>query len=300
MTLSTFENQTVYTLRADKSEANIAPQFGGRLLNWNLHQRPIIHWPENVNWADPYSVVHTRGGNPILFPFIARHYVAGVLGKWRDGRGVVRDLPMHGFARDLPFEVVESEADRIRMRLTNTPETEQMYPFAFIFDVIYRLYKESLEVTFETTNHSEMPLPYYAGHHFYFAIPHEERSGWTINLPCRFWGRQNADGSSELFDAQESVSELDNEALIDRFHVDFFAPRVILANGTLHRSILLEWDAPLSTWYNVTTWTAEPDSDFYCVEPWLGLPDAIHHGHGLRSILPGKTETVSCRITAAF
>lgn len=300
MTLSSFENQSVYTLKTGNSQAHIAPQFGGRLLNWTLGQQPIIHWPENVDWNDTSAVVHARGGNPILFPFTARHYVDGVLGKWKDGSGVVRALPMHGFARDLPFEVVETSEDELRMRLTDTAKTQEMYPFSFVFDVVYRLYKNTLEVTFETTNNSEAPLPYYAGHHFYFAIPHEERKQWTITLPCRFWGYQSENGAPEFSDSRGNVMELDSEALIDRFHIDFFKPHVILANGTARRSILLEWDTPPPTWYNVTTWTASPDSDFYCVEPWLGLPDAIHHGHGLRSVLPGKMESVTCRITAAF
>jgi galactose mutarotase-like enzyme len=47
-------------------------------------------------------------------------------------------------------------------------------------------------------------------------------------------------------------------------------------------------------WYAVTTWTQSADSDFYCIEPWLGLPNAIHHGEGLRRIDPGKTEIATC------
>ena len=43
-------------------------------------------------------------------------------------------------------------------------------------------------------------------------------------------------------------------------------------------------------WYAVTTWTMEPTSDFYCIEPWLGLPNAIHHDEGLRWLGAGATE----------
>jgi galactose mutarotase-like enzyme len=43
-------------------------------------------------------------------------------------------------------------------------------------------------------------------------------------------------------------------------------------------------------WYAVTTWTQAPESDFYCIEPWLGLPNAIHHGEGLRWLVPGAKE----------
>jgi galactose mutarotase-like enzyme len=46
----------------------------------------------------------------------------------------------------------------------------------------------------------------------------------------------------------------------------------------------------------VTTWTETDQSDFYCVEPWLGLPDAIHNGLGLRWLEPGRSETASLRI----
>jgi aldose 1-epimerase len=53
------------------------------------------------------------------------------------------------------------------------------------------------------------------------------------------------------------------------------------------------------TWYAVTTWTEGPDSDFYCVEPWLGLPDAIHHGQGLRWLQPGQTEEALCRLSVS-
>ncbi|HEY4298912.1 MAG TPA: aldose epimerase, partial [Paraburkholderia sp.] len=50
-------------------------------------------------------------------------------------------------------------------------------------------------------------------------------------------------------------------------------------------------------WYAVTTWTEAAESDFYCVEPWLGLPDAIHNGMGLRWLEPGQTETAALRIS---
>jgi galactose mutarotase-like enzyme len=46
----------------------------------------------------------------------------------------------------------------------------------------------------------------------------------------------------------------------------------------------------------VTTWTEKPDSDFFCVEPWSAFPNAIHNGLGLRTLAPGGTDEISCRI----
>ena len=57
----------------------------------------------------------------------------------------------------------------------------------------------------------------------------------------------------------------------------------------LKRAVSFELDQPDSVpWYAVTTWTEADTSDFYCIEPWIGLPDAIHNGHGLRWLAPGQ------------
>src|SRR6185312_8670100 len=114
------------------SRLQLAPQFGGRLLSWRIGDRPVIHWPEHADWND---VAHVRGGNPLLFPFLARHRVDGRLGEWRDAQGVVRSLPMHGFARDLPFShEVDADGCGVRMALVDTPATRAHYPFAFRFE----------------------------------------------------------------------------------------------------------------------------------------------------------------------
>ena len=299
-----FQGQSVYELVSGASRVLIAPKYGARLLKWVIGEQEIIHWPENSDWANGYSVAHTRGGNPILFPFIARHYADGVLGEWRDAEGIVRELPMHGFARDMPFKVVEASDGVLRMRLKPTTATRAMYPFKFTFDVIYELKDNALQATFETTNNSDAPLPYYAGHHFYFSIPHGERKDWEIILPCGRSGVQNKDGSVEFLPMLKTQFALNDAALIDRFHLDFSELRVLLKHQKSAREIAIELligqpgenSAP---WYDVTTWTQDETSDFFCVEPWLGLPNAIHSGLGLRWIQSRQTETATCRIIAS-
>lgn len=295
----TFQDQSVYELVSGSSRILVAPHYGARLLKWTIGDQEIIHWPDDANWANEYSVAHTRGGNPILFPFVARHYADGVLGEWRDEAGIVRELPMHGFARDMPFKVVEAGTGVLRMRLKPTTATRAMYPFKFIFDVVYEIKDNTLIVTFETTNNSAAPLPYYAGHHFYFSIPHEERADWDIILPCGRWGRQNTGGEIEFESAEKSQTRLDDVDLIDRFHLDFSASQVLLKKRNSTREIAIQLDAEYSApWYEVTTWTQATESDFFCVEPWLGLPNAIHSGLGLRWIESGQTEKAVCRIVA--
>jgi aldose 1-epimerase len=169
-----FQNQPAFELTDATDRVIISAEHGARILQWGREGREIITWPDDADWS---RILKVRGGNPVLFPFIARHFVDGKNEFWRDADGSVRPMPQHGFARDAKFSVIGNEFDKednsLRMRLTDTEETRAIYPFAFQFDVVVTLLPQSrLSISFETTNRSDTPLPYYAGHHFYLAIPH--------------------------------------------------------------------------------------------------------------------------------
>ena len=290
--------QALVDVARGASRLQLAPQWGGRLLSWRIGEKTVIYWPERPDWN---NVPRVRGGNPLLFPFLGRHRVDGRLGEWRDAQGTVRELPMHGFARDLPFShEVDADGCGVRMTLTDTETTRVQYPFAFRFEAAYRLVEEHvLEVTLSTANLGDTPLPYYAGHHFYFALPHALRGETTLTLPPTARRRQLEDGSISAPEPGATHYMLDDPLIHDRFHClqDVPATPVQLECPALGRRIEIELDRPSSVpWYAVTTWTETDTSDFYCVEPWLGLPDAIHNGLGLRWLEPGRSETASLRI----
>ena len=289
---ATFQNQPVVEISQGAGRILVSPEHGARLLRWELKGREIVRWPDDADWS---RILKVRGGNPVLFPFIARHFVDGKPELWRDEKGVVRSMPQHGFARNARFTVIE-EADSLRMRLTDSPETRAEYPFAFRFDVIIDLPAEdTLRISFETTNTGPDPLPYYAGHHFYLAIPHTERAQWLLDLPCQSWGWQNPDGSVRHETPGKNILSLDDQALVDRYQIHPRKNTVTLRHENSGRTVALDLDHAGSVpWYAVTTWTESPISDFYCVEPWLGLPNAIHHGEGLRRLAPGQAETATC------
>jgi len=205
-------------------------------------------------------------------------------------------MPQHGFARDAKFFVVEGGPENsLRMRLVDSEGTQAFYPFAFQFDVVVTLLPGSkLEVRFETTNTGSDPVPYYAGHHFYLVLPHQERADWTLHLPCAAWGRQAPDGAIIRKKAEQADLRLDDAAIIDRYQIGPKDSKITLANGRTGQRLGFELEHPGSVpWYAVITWTETADSDFYCVEPWLGLPNAIHHGEGLRRLAPGAKEVAT-------
>jgi galactose mutarotase-like enzyme len=288
-----FQNQPCFELADAESRVIVSAGHGARILRWERRGREIITWPDDADWT---KILKVRGGNPVLFPFIARHFVDGKNELWRDADGTVRPMAQHGFARDAKFAVVDDPAaDTLRMRLTDSDSTRASYPFTFQFDVVVRLQPGSrLEVRFETTNTGDAPLPYYAGHHFYLALPHQERAEWSLHLPCEAWGRQAEDGSIVREKASASDLSLSDSAIIDRFQIEPTAPMVTLQHKGSGRRLVFELAHTGATpWYAMTTWTQAPESDFYCIEPWLGLPNAIHHGEGLHRLAPGATEVAT-------
>lgn len=286
----------------DRASLSVAPGAGGRLMSWQVDGEPVIHWPAQPDWS---RSAHIRGGNPLLFPFADRHCVDGQVGRWRDAAGVVRELAAHGFARHLPFEA-QIDADRagVRMALVDSENTREGYPFQFRFEVHYRLAGEcALEVSLTTANTGDVPLPYYAGHHFYFALPHAQRSMTQLELPPTLRRHTRPDRTISAPEPGESSHRLDDARLVDRYHCllpEQPDPCVKLVAPLQNRIVTLELGGETSIpWYAVTTWTEAADSDFFCIEPWLGLPDAIHNGLGLRWLAPGASETAALRIRVA-
>lgn len=310
-----FQDQELIRVGDENDYLLLAPQYGGRLVRWVHRGEDILYWPADADWSQPARV---RGGNPLLFPFIARHFVDGDIGKWRDAEGTVRAMPVHGFARDLPFEVVaQTEDNAITMGLQAGAATRVPYPYEFEFEVTYRLLENGLEAALAVTNgaaESEQDLlpeaksnalPYYAGHHFYFALAHGARAGTSLAMPPSSLARQRPDGSIQDMAPGEPAYTLDDARLQDTFHVlqepapdgcTLTMPPNPAAPAGRRLRIALDRRDDGAPWHAITTWSEKETSDFYCVEPWLGLPNAIHHGRGLRWLQPGHRETAVCRI----
>jgi galactose mutarotase-like enzyme len=143
------------TLRHGGSSARIAPQ-GAEAREWRVAGRDLL-WP-----GDPAIWPQI---SPILFP---------VVGWTRDGArvdGKNYPLGLHGFAAAQQFRVDDQTEDHLRLSLGDNSETRRQYPFAFRFAVEYRLGDMSLEITLETENPGEAPMPYACGLHPGFRWP---------------------------------------------------------------------------------------------------------------------------------
>ncbi len=284
------------TLDSGRATAEIAPPVGARLMRWSVNGRPVLHWPEAADWSAPAKI---RGGNPLLFPLIARTFLDGKPGLWRDPEGRVRPAPRHGLVRAARFETVELDGSHVVMRAAREDSMAEAWPFPFIFTVSYALEETTLAADFTVENTGDRTMPYSAGHHFYFDLPAAERGDWRLEGEFRSCARQDAAGRIVSAGAPPGGGVLSDPEMVDLFHIGLPARGTLLRNRADGREVVFGSGADGGNpWYAVTTWTESPSSDFYCVEPWTALPDAVHNGRGLRLLKPGARETLRLRLTA--
>ena len=290
--------QTLIRWQVGGSTFMAIPEKGARLMNWNMAMadgsvRDVIHWPEIPSLAEFHKA---RGGNPILFPFCARSFDRGEMGFWRDARGVRRPMPMHGLARQGEFRATRVDATGFEAVFAPGEEAKASYPFHYEFRVAYRFAAFGLTCKLTLENLGDEPLPWSAGHHFYFTLPWSENSArgdYLIRIQADQRLRQDAAGQLVAGPQLGPDERMDNPALIDTFHTRLRSPEVVFGEKGQPGDVTLRlgddpMPAPGSTF---VTWTQADDSPFYCVEPWMGPANAQEHKIGLHMVQPGSSET---------
>lgn len=140
----------------DGTQATIAVD-GAEPVSWQVAGREYLwsgdpaHWNRHAPWLFPVVGASTGGAVQVG----ARAY----------------PMPQHGFARDLPFTVIERAGDSVRLRLADSAETRVHYPYAFRLDITTRVGPGRLAFEIEVENTDALPLPYGLGFHPAFPWP---------------------------------------------------------------------------------------------------------------------------------
>ncbi len=290
--------QTLTRWQVGNSTFLAMPERGTRLMNWHLtlgdgSVRDIIYWPELKTLDDFHKV---RGGNPILFPFNARTFDQGQMGFWRDPAGVRRAMPMHGFARNGEFKVTRMDARGFTAMLVPDEDAKAAYPFNYEFTVAYRFSELGLSCEFTLRNFDSQPIPWSAGHHFYFTMPWSEgltRKDYVIRIPATKTLRQDAAGQLVPGPALKPEEPLSNDALIDTFHLGLKNNTVVFGQPGTSSQVAVRngTSAVPSPEATFVTWTPDASAPYYCVEPWMGPPNAPETKVGLHWVQPGQSQS---------
>lgn len=289
--------QTLTRWRVGSSTFLALPELGARLMNWNVtlgdgSVRDVIYWPESYAPEEFYKI---RGGNPILFPFNARTYDRGEIHFWRDTAGVRRPMPMHGLARQGDFKLTRLDAGGFAALFVPGDEARACYPFDYEFTVTYRFQSFGLTCEFALRNLGPSPLPWSAGHHFYFTVPWSEGAGrgdYLLRLPATKRFKQDfTTGQLTPGPALQPEENLANPALIDTIHTGLRGNEVVFGEKGRPGDVVLRLGnakvPPADA--AVVTWSGSDDAPYYCVEPWMGPPNAPEHKLGLHLVPPGET-----------
>ncbi len=263
-----------YTLTNDQNshQLQVVPERGGIVTSWLVDGKELFYL-DKERFTDPQLSV--RGGIPVLFP---------ICGNLPDDAFTAGDqsykLKQHGFARDLPWEVVRqgTTADQasLTVALTSTADTLAVYPFEFLVELKYIFSGDQLEIAQRVTNQGSGMMPFSIGYHPYFAAA--DKPGLKVDIPSTHF--QEKTGEPQPFSGS----------------FDFGGGEIDVALSNLSRPNASVTEAngdKLTTSWNysnghVVFW-AVPGKDFYCLEPWTSLRNAMNTGKDLINLAPGET-----------
>lgn len=209
---------------------------------------------------------------PVLFPSICRV---------PDDRIRVGDetfpMPQHGFARDLPWSVVDSANDRVSLVLVADDETRKSYPFDFALAATYVTAGRTLTTTYTVENRGDQPMPFSLGSHPAFVWPLDDDQPRSMHQ-IRFDEAETAP-ARRVVDNLLTPDHFDNPAwdrvitLNDSWFTEGavimpeVASRGLVYSSGQGRQIRLTWEG----FTGITLWSV-PGAKFVCIEPWRGLP----------------------------
>lgn len=213
-----------------------------------------------------------------IFPYVAR---------LTEGRYLYKDksyyLDIHGFVHHSEFYVESHGKNHISFCLRSDAETRKVYPFDFLYRVIYHLHGTWLEICYEVENLGE-DMYFGLGGHPGFMVPLEYgllfEDYYLEFLPACHPRRVTF--SPQLLVTGTRPYPLENGKIIRLNHHLFDDDAIILTDVSSsvslksdkgHRSVTVTYPdmSFLGLWHAPKT-----DAPYICIEPWASLPS--RHG----------------------
>jgi galactose mutarotase-like enzyme len=262
--------------QATNTQLEIVPERGGIVTRWTINNQDILYL-DRERFADPGLSV--RGGIPILFP---------ICGNLPDNtfvwHGQSYTLKQHGFARDLPWTVVDqsTQADAsLTLELRSSPQTRLLYPFDFHLVFTYAIRGNTLTLRQRYTNTSDTPLPFSSGFHPYFLV--QDKGQLQFHIPAS----EVQDQRTKVLHSYTGGFDFTQDE-IDVAFTELSSPVARVTDPARSLQLSLTFSPQFST---LIFWTLK-GKEFYCLEPWTAGRNAINTGDRLITLAPGEhTET---------
>ncbi len=285
---------------ADVAEFAVAPELGGWLLRYG-RQIGNLGWFEAIRY-DPTVIdrypLKMYAGNPLLFPLISYNVVEGKE-HFYEWQGKVYPMPQHGFARRIPWQVIDQSAVSVTMELTDTDATRAVYPFRFSHRVTYRLEKGRLCFEQQIKNLSQDVMPFGVGIHPYFNVPlspKSEREHCYIRLPASQCALAEPLMASFTFQDHPAKDLPVSQDVADTILLTGLQSReAALVDPQAGIQVLLNWEnAP--QYRHVALWSKSTQEPYYCIEPWTSFPNAFGRPQDNDLVLLKPAEVFEARL----
>jgi galactose mutarotase-like enzyme len=259
------------TLRDDKAASSVVlmPERGAIVTSFQVAGREFFYMDE-LTLLDASKNV--RGGNPVLFPSP---------GKLQDDRWARFNksgaMKQHGFARMLPWQVLQQDQQSVLLQLQSSEQTLAQYPWQFTASMQLRLQGNALSINTTLRNDDVTDMPFALGFHPYFAVADKSK----LRIPT---------AASRCFNnvskQTESFTGFDfTQAEVD-IHLQDHRGAGVLDLGDVH--IVIRASDEFGLW---VVWSLK-DKPFVCLEPWTAPGNALNTGDKLIVIPPHTSKTL--------
>lgn len=211
-----------------------------------------------------------------------------------------RDNALHGLVRWLPFSLVYSARDAVRLACLLYPQ--EGYEFALRIELGYRLGAQGLEVELGATNLGAEPCPFGAGYHPYLAAGSAVLDDCSLRIPAAAvlttnerlipTGRAGVEGTEVDFRATRRIDDARLDlCFTDLIRDDDGMARVLFEPpGRPALSVSMdEHHGFLQVYTGDTLEDPARRRRGLAVEPMTSAPDAFNSEEGLLVLEPGES-----------
>lgn len=234
--------------------------------------------------------------SPVLFPIVGSlkkntyHY-----------QGKSYQLPRHGFARDMDFEMEKQTSREIIFLLRSSPETKINYPFDFEFRVRYQLMGYELSTEYIVSNTGNGMMFFSVGGHPAFRLPLATQTQFS-DYYLRFEETENLSRwpiSKDGLIQPQQIPVLEDSNRLNLQKSLFYQDALVFKYPASSEISLLSGKTPHGLQFQMGEfpflgiWSFK-DADFICLEPWCGIADSVssdqqlERKEGIEKAIPGK------------
>ena len=227
---------------------------GGEMASLTYNGYDVLYKGDGEYWT---------GKNPTLFPMISspnsKQYTLD---------GTTYPCRNHGLIRYATLDTVKDTNEEVVMRLVSNLETLKEYPFNFEYYISYKLDGHKVLINYEIINKDNKVMPFTFGLHPGFIV----RDFDEMSLEFK------DDETGNMYNQKDhSVNEA-KLGYYTNFLSDLEKLQTVILTNLKSKEVYLKMKeytvkVDLTNFKYLALWTANPNANYMCIEPWLSIND---------------------------